>query len=299
MNPKLAKRLQDADCILLLGAELRDIATAGYTLLDPLTEPKTIIQIHPDADHIGRVYPAKMGIVARAPDALAKLRGLPPMISSWSDWTRTARSDYEDWQRLAETPGDVRMEDVVRYLSDALPENAILTNGAGNYAAWVHRYFTFKTYGTQVAPTSGSMGYGFPAAISAKLHYPDRPVICFAGDGCFQMTCNEFSTAVQHGANVITIVANNGRYGTIRMHQEKTYPGRVSGTDLANPDFAAFAHAYGGHGETVTRSEDFADAFQRCLDADKPCIIELKLDSEALATGFTLSEARKMGEAQS
>jgi len=179
-----------------------------------------------------------------------------------------------------------------------LPEDAILTNGAGNYAAFLHRYFAYRGHGTQLAPTSGSMGYGFPAAISAKLEHPGRPVICLAGDGCFQMTLNEMSTAVQHGANVVVIVANNGRYGTIRMHQERTYPGRVSGTDLVNPDYPALARAYGGDGVVVADQAEFPAAMARAMAAATPFVVELRLDPEALATGFTLAEARAMGEAR-
>ncbi|MFD2439126.1 thiamine pyrophosphate-dependent enzyme [Paracoccus kondratievae] len=189
------------------------------------------------------------------------------------------------------------MEEVVRWLSDQLPQDAIITNGAGNYAAFLHRYYRFRRFGTQLAPTSGSMGYGLPAAIAAKLEHPDRTVICMAGDGCLQMTVNELSTAAQHGAAIIVIVANNGQYGTIRMHQERSYPGRVSGTALANPDFAALACAYGGHGERIGRQEDFADAFQRAHASGRLAVLELVLDPEALSTGATLSETRTAGEA--
>ncbi|MEF9604694.1 thiamine pyrophosphate-dependent enzyme, partial [Paracoccus sp. PXZ] len=185
---------------------------------------------------------------------------------------------YEAWQQPRPTPGAVRMEAVVRWLSDHLPPDAIIANGAGNYAAFIHRYYRFRRFGTQLAPTSGSMGYGLPAAIAAKLEHPGRTVVCMAGDGCLQMTLNELSTAAQHGASVIVIVANNGHYGTIRMHQERSYPGRVSGTALANPDFAALARAYGGHGETVTRQEDFADAFARAQEAGRLAVLELVLD---------------------
>jgi acetolactate synthase-1/2/3 large subunit len=189
----------------------------------------------------------------------------------------------------------VRQEEVIAWLSANLPEDAIITNGAGNYAAWLHRYFVYKRHGTQLAPTSGSMGYGFPAAIAASLEHPGRTVVCLAGDGCFQMTLNEMSTAIQHGAHPIVIVVNNGRYGTIRMHQERHYPGRVSGTMLANPDFAALARAYGGHGETVRDGAAFPEAFARARDAGRPAVIDLVVDPEALATGLTLSAARAAG----
>ncbi|MFV2002993.1 MAG: thiamine pyrophosphate-dependent enzyme, partial [Paracoccaceae bacterium] len=227
-------------------------------------------------------------------EKLAELR--PEPVPDWGEWRRAARADYENWQVPVKSPGAVKLEAVVGWLSGNLPEDAILTNGAGNYAAWLHRYFRFKRFATQVAPTSGSMGYGFPAAIAAKLENPDKTVICLVGDGCFQMTLNEMSTAVQHGAAVIVVVANNGRYGTIRMHQERSFPGRVSGTDLVNPDFAALARAYGGHGEVVEKTRDFGAAFARAEASGLPSVIELRLDGEALSTGMTLSETRAAGE---
>ncbi len=296
MNPKLSSRLREADMLLVLGSRLGDIATGGYELIDPAEAGKTILHVHPDPDLPGSVFRTDLAITARPSDMVAALAAQNAASGKWADWTRSARAEYEAWQKPKETPGSVKMEAVVGWLSANLPDDAILTNGAGNYAAFLHRYFRFKRYGTQVAPTSGSMGYGFPAAIAAKLHDPAKVVVCLAGDGCFQMTLNEMSTARQHGANVITIVANNGRYGTIRMHQERHYPGRVSGTDLANPDFAALARAYGGHGEVVEATDDFSAAFERALAAERPAVIELKLDPEALSTGLTLSETRALGE---
>lgn len=296
MNPKLAQRLRDADTLLVLGARLGDILTNGYNLMDPVRSDKVILHVHPEADHPGTVFPADLSVTATARDMIATLADMSK-AGDWSDWAAAARAEYEAWQTPQETPGSVQMEQIVPWLSENLPSDAILTNGAGNYAAFVHRYFRFKGYKTQVAPTSGSMGYGFPAAISAKLEHPDRTVICFAGDGCFQMTCNEMSTAVQHGAAVIVIVVNNGKYGTIRMHQEKTYPGRVSGTAIMNPDFAALARAYGGFGATVTRTEDFADAFAEAQRAGTLAVIELQLDDEVLSTGMSLSQTRALGRA--
>lgn len=296
MNPKLGARLGKADLLLVLGSRLGDIATGGYELLSPQRKYPLVIHIYPDPDELGHVFRPDPGIVAQAPDMLSALAARPAQTGPWNDWTAEARADYEAWQSPKETPGDVKMEEIIAWLSDHLPEDAILTNGAGNYAAFLHRYFRFKGYRTQLAPTSGSMGYGFPAAVAASLQHPERTVVCLAGDGCFQMTLNEMSTARQYAATPIVIVANNGRYGTIRMHQEKTYPGRVSGTDLANPDFAALARAYGGHGEVVTKGEEFADAFARAHAAKLPAIIELRLDPEALSTGMTLSETRALGQ---
>ncbi|SFS21379.1 thiamine pyrophosphate-binding protein [Yoonia litorea] len=291
INPRLAKRVREADLLLLIGTRFGDIETQGYTLVDPADPQKTIIHIHADADEIGRVYTPAIGITATAPAALDQLSNAAP-AGDWSGWTAAARADYEAWLAPQESPGALKQEAVIKWLSDNLPDDAVVTNGAGNYAAWLHRYFVYKRHGTQLAPTSGSMGYGFPAAISASLEHPDRTVVCLAGDGCFQMTCNEMSTAVQHGAKPIVVVMNNGRYGTIRMHQEKHYPARVSGTMLANPDFAAFARAYGGHGELVDRSEDFGASFARAVASGLPAVIECRVDEEALSTGATLSAVR-------
>ncbi|MFT5066273.1 MAG: acetolactate synthase-1/2/3 large subunit [Yoonia sp.] len=292
INPRLAARIKAADLLIVIGSRFGDIETQGYTNPDP-NDGVPIIHVHADAEEISSVYPAQIGVVTDAPAMIAALAALPSYGADWSDWTAGARADYDAWLVPTVSPGDLKQEDVIGWLSDNLPEDAILTNGAGNYAAWLHRYFVYKGYSTQLAPTSGSMGYGFPAAISASLHNPDKVVVCLAGDGCFQMTCNELSTAAQHGATPIVVVMDNGRYGTIRMHQEKTYPGRVSGTALVNPDFAALARAYGGYGEHVTRSEDFADAFRRARASGTFAIIACKVDDEALSTGATLSAVRK------
>ena len=291
INPKLAARVRAADTLILLGTRFGDIETQSYTLVDPADPQKRIVHVHADVDELGRVYVPDVAIVATAPSVLRQLANAEHP-GEWATWTAAARADYEGWLQPQESPDALKQEVVIKWLSDHLPDDAIVTNGAGNYAAWLHRYFLYKTYGTQLAPTSGSMGYGFPAAISAAVEHPDRTVVCLAGDGCFQMTCNELSTAVQHDAAPIVIVMNNGRYGTIRMHQEKTYPGRVSGTALANPDFGALARAYGGHGEVVTRSADFGDAFARAQAAGTVAVIECKVDEEALATGATLSAVR-------
>ena len=215
----------------------------------------------------------------------------PPV---WDDATPALHAAYLDWSTPPETgPGAVHMGPIMAWLEKELPEDAILTNGAGNYATWVHRFHRFRRFATQAAPTSGSMGYGTPGAVAAKALFPDREVIAFAGDGCFMMNGQEFATAVQYDLPIIVIVVNNGIYGTIRMHQEREYPGRVSGTDLKNPDFAALARAYGGHGETVEATADFAPAFERARATGKPAIIEIKLDPEAITPTRTLSEIRE------
>lgn len=289
-NPKLMARLKAADLILALGTRLGDIATGGYEVLDPVRDAPALIHVHPDAAELNRVWSAAVPIVARAPDVIAALAARDDALPGWHDQQAVARAEYEVWLKPKETPGAVKLEQVIAHLDAVLPEDSVLTNGAGNYAAFLHRYYRWRSYGTQLAPTSGSMGYGFPAAVAASLQYPDRDVICLAGDGCFQMTCNELSTAAQHGARPIVIVANNGRYGTIRMHQERHYPGRVSGTDLANPDFAALARAYGGEGFVVTEQAEFAPALAAARAASVFSVIELKLDPDMLSTGASLSD---------
>lgn len=300
MNPALGQALQQADCILALGSRLGDTLTRGYELMDPVRPHLRVIHVHPSPDELGHLWVPDPGLVADPRAVVTALSRLPAR-RRWDDWTAGLRRAYETWQQPKATPGAVRMEDVVAWLSAHLPEDAVLTNGAGNYAAFIHRYFRFRRFGGQIAPTSGSMGYGLPAAIAAKLQHPGRVVVCLAGDGCLQMTVNELSTAAQHGAGIIVIVANNGRYGTIRMHQERSYPGRVSGTDLVNPDFAALARAYGGFGEQVTQQETFGAAFARAQAhaqaRNTPALIELRLDPEALSTGATLAETRAAGEA--
>jgi acetolactate synthase-1/2/3 large subunit len=295
VNPRLAARLREADGLLVIGSRLGDIETQGYTLLSPAAHGKRLIHVHPDPDEPGRVWETALAVTAPAPDFVAALAALDPPGPGWPDWTAAASADYEGWRTPLASPGAVRLEEVIAWLSQNLPEDAILTNGAGNYAAWLHRYFTYKRHGTQLAPTSGSMGYGFPAAVAASLEHPGRTVVCLAGDGCFQMTLNEMSTAMQHGACPVVIVVNNGRYGTIRMHQERHYPGRVSGTMLANPDFAALARAYGGHGETVRDGGAFPAAFARARAAGTVAVIDLVVDEEALSTSLTLSAARAAG----
>lgn len=297
MNPKLGEALQASDCVLSLGSRLGDTLTNGYDLMNPKAQGRRIVHVHPDPDEIGHLWRADPGIAACPRAMLAALADAPAPARRRDDWTAGLRATYEAWQQPKETPGQVRMERVIGWLSDNLPDDAVITNGAGNFASFIHRYFRFKQVGTQLAPTSGSMGYGLPAAVAAKIQHPDRTVVCVAGDGDIQMTLNELSTGAQNRAAVIVIVANNGRYGTIRMHQEKHYPGRVSGTNLYNPDFAALARAYGGHGEVVTDDAEFPAAFQRAADAGTLAIIELKLDPEALTTGATLSETRAAAEA--
>ena len=280
-NPELAEQVRNSDCLLVLGARLGEMTSSGYRLFDVPNPKQGLIHIHADADELGRVYRPEFGLACRAADFLARAVGLTEGMTKQSP--SVARKSYEAWQEPLPTPGAVKMEQVIHHLSEVLTENAIITNGAGNYAAWLHRYFCYKSYRTQLAPTSGSMGYGLPAAVAAKLNHPDREVICLAGDGCFQMTMQEFGTASQYGAKIIVIVVNNGVYGTIRMHQQRDYPDRPSATTMLNPDFAALATCYGCNGEVVTETQDFEAAFARAQSSEKSTIIELRTDPAAVS----------------
>ena len=289
INPALAERIKEADVVLALGARLGEMTTSGYTLLTPPRSRQRLIHIHADADELGRVYRPDLAVVARAGVMVQQLAEYAeaPRIDRRA-WQESARADYAAWQIPEPTPGTLRMESLVSHLNEVLPDDAILTNGAGNYSAWLHRYYRYRDFRTQLAPTSGSMGYGLPAAVAAKLRYPEREVVCLAGDGCFQMVSQEFGTACQYGANIIVLVSNNGMYGTIRMHQQRRYPQRPSATDLVNPDFAALAQAYGGYGEVVCDDGDIAPALARARQAGRPAILELRLDRTALSPRLLL-----------
>jgi acetolactate synthase-1/2/3 large subunit len=293
INPALAQRVKDADLLLVLGARLGEMPTQGYLLLDIPRPKQKLVHVHASADELGRVYQANLPINAGPRAFVAALSKIDPVDgSAWRIWRDEARKAYEAWQVAPRTPGALQMGDVIAYLGRLLPPDAIIANGAGNYGVWVHRFYRYRQFGTELAPTSGSMGYGVPAAIAAKLVYPQRTVIAFAGDGCFLMTGQEIATAMQYHAPVIFIVVNNGMYATIRMHQERSYPGRVSGTDLTNPDFAAYARAFGGFGAVVTSTEEFAPAFEAAQASGLPSILELHIDPEAITPQQSLSEIR-------
>ncbi len=293
INPALAKRIKDSDLLLVIGARLGEMTTSGYTLIDIPVPKQTLVHVHPGSEELGRVYQATLPINSGMPQIAAALKAMAPIDpGSWAAWTEAMRADYLTWTQAPKNAGELQMGEVVGWLNEHLPEDTILCNGAGNYATWLHRFFRYRGFRTQLAPTNGAMGYGFPAAIAAKATEPKRTVVCFAGDGCFLMTGQELATAVQYDLPVITVVVNNGMYGTIRMHQERHYPGRVTATDLVNPDFAALARAYGAHGETVTRTEEFVPAFERSRASGKPALIELKIDPEVLTVSQTLSQIR-------
>lgn len=292
INPALAKEIKESDLLILLGSRMSEMPSSGYTLLDIPYPAQSLVHIHPDPSELGRVYRPDLAICASPADFVEALADLEaPAEPRWAERTERMHHSYLAWSKPPATgPGTVHMGPIMEWLEANTKPDTIFTNGAGNYATWVHRFHRFRRFNTQAAPTSGSMGYGLPAAVAAKQLFPDRDVICFAGDGCFLMHGQEFATAVRYGLAIITVVVNNGIYGTIRMHQEREYPGRVSATDLTNPDFAALARAYGGHGETVEKTADFAPAFERARDSGKPAIIEIKLDPEAITPTRTLSE---------
>jgi acetolactate synthase-1/2/3 large subunit len=292
-NPKLAARVRDADLLLVIGERLGESVTSGYTLLSVPNPAQALIHLHPGADELGKVYQPALAIAASLPAACAALADMAPIAApAWDGSAVEAHAEYLAWQSPRPMPGELDLWQVVGFLRERLPEDAILVNGAGNYATWLHRLYRYPRYRTQLAPYSGSMGYGVPAAIAAKAVCPERIVVSWNGDGCFLMNGQELATAVQYRLNVIFVVVDNGMYGTIRMHQEKHYPARVYGTDLVNPDFAALARAYGVHGESVNRTAEFTPAFERALAHDGPSLLHLRIDPQAITMNATIAELR-------
>ena len=291
LNPALAQRIRDCDLLLAIGTRLTEIETQGYTLPAPPVAPQPLVHVHPDPGELGRVYQPSLAVLS----GVAEFAAAAPVVdgSRWTEWTAAARADYEAWVEHAEAPGHgVDLGEVIAHLRYALGDDAVLTNGAGNFSGWVGRFYQWRRFGTQLGPQSGAMGYGVPAALTAKLLHPERDVIAFAGDGDFQMCGMELATAVQEGLAIIVIVVNNGTYGTISMHQERRFPARVIATDLANPDFAGLARAYGAHGERIQHAAEFPEALQRARTCGGPALIELTTDPEALTTTASLSEIR-------
>ncbi|GLP85512.1 thiamine pyrophosphate-binding protein [Tritonibacter mobilis] len=299
--PNLRKRLrEEVDLLITVGPRLGEMTTQGYELIDIPHPQMTFVHVHPGAEELGQVYQPDLAIQSDpelffdAADAITVPDG--PYV--WSDWVQAQRADYLAFQTPTEVPGDVNMGHVVRHMSETLPDDTIYTNGAGNYTVWLHRFHQHRAYRTQLAPTSGSMGYGVPAAVAAKLEHPDRTVVAMAGDGCFMMTSQELATAVQHGADVIYVVVNNGMYGTIRMHQERHHPGKVMATKLVNPDFVAYAASFGITGERVLKTDDFPAALERARSAKGGYMIEIVVDPEALTPNQSLSAVRAEGESK-
>jgi acetolactate synthase I/II/III large subunit len=294
-NPKLLARIKAADTLVLVGGRMGEIPSQGYSLLDIPGPQQTLVHVHPGAEEIGRVYHPHLAIHAAPTAFAAMLEGLqPPNAIGWREEMSAAHADYLAWsERATAVPGAVNLGEIMVWLREQLPADAIICNGAGNFAAWIHRFYRFRKFATQIGPASGSMGYGVPAALGMKRIHPERIVVCFSGDGDFLMNGQEFATAVQHDVALIIIIVDNGLYGTIRMHQERHYPGRMVATALKNPDFAAYARAFGGHGVAVESTKDFPAAFETARAAGRPAIIHLKVDPEAITPTTTLGAIRE------
>jgi acetolactate synthase-1/2/3 large subunit len=306
INPKLAARVKEADLLIAFGPRLGEMTTSGYSLLRSPVPKQRLVHIHPDPQELGSVYQAELMIAGGAPETARMLAAMEPVDSSaWRHTIEEARAELRAWQEqppiFKDGSAPLDLWQLVQDLQAALPRDTIITNGAGNYATWAHRFWRYGGMRTQLAPTSGAMGYGVPAGVAAKIVDPSRTVVTFAGDGEFMMTGQELATAVQYRAGLILIVFNNNMFGTIRMHQEREYPGRVSGTELHNPDFAALAQAYGGQGEVVEKTADFAPALQRAVaftnERKLPAVIELRYDGNLITPGATLETIRKNAQA--
>ncbi|MEX0299701.1 MAG: thiamine pyrophosphate-dependent enzyme, partial [Kordiimonas sp.] len=292
-NPALVKRMQDADVLMVLGSRLGEMTTNGYERISAPVPEQTLIHIHQGAEELGHVYQPDLAINA-TPATIAPALSEMKLSGSerWTAGTKAARAAFEAWTVPTDNPGPVKVAALYEHMRSALPADTIICNGAGNYAAWLHRFYRYETFPSQLAPTSGAMGYGVPAAIAAKITNPERPVVAFAGDGCFMMNATDLATAAHYNANVVFLVFNNSMYGTIRMHQERDYPVRVSGTELTNPDFVAFARSFGLHADKVEATEDFAPALDAAMNAGKPALIEITIDPDAIAPTATISGLR-------
>jgi len=292
INPKLAERVRGADLLLVIGARLGEMTTGAYTLIEPPRPKQKLIHVHAGAEELGRVYQGELLINSGMPQIAAALKDLRIDGRAWKGAREQARAEYLEWSKPASIPGKVQLAEIVAWLRERLPRDAIIANGAGNFAGWLNRFYRYPAQRTQIAPTNGTMGYGVPAGVAAKVACPDRMVLSVNGDGDFLMNGQELATAVQYKLPVIFLVINNGMYGTIRMHQEREYPARVYGTSLVNPDFAALARAYGAHGETVEETAQFAPAFERSIAAGIPALIEVRIDPQAITTSTTLDAIR-------
>ncbi len=299
-NPKLIARIKNSDLPILLGGRLGEIPSQGFTLFK-IPDPRVdLIHIHPSAEELGRLYQARLAIHATPIGFAAALDALAPRAPNrWSAQTREANEEFIAWTETATPqPGAVNLGSIMVWLRDHAPPDAILCNGAGNYAAWIHRFYRFRRLDGHIAPTSASMGYGVPAAVAMQRLHPERLVLSVNGDGDFLMNGQEFATAVQYDLPIIVIVCDNASYGTIRMHQEREFPGRICATDLRNPDFAAYARAFGGFGARVERTEDFPAAFEAARAARTPAIIHLKISTDAITPSATLTRIKELALAK-
>jgi len=298
-SPALVARFKEADLLLAVGARIGEITSQSYSLLGIPDPGKVLIHVHAGAEELGRVFRPNLAIQSGMSEFAAAAAALSPMASPrWLRWREAARAEYEAGLVPTTTGRALDLGKVMAWLRDRLPDDAIVTSDAGNFSGWPNRFLQYRRPGRQLGPTSGAMGYGVPAAVAAKLLHPDRLVVGFCGDGGFMMTGQELATSMLEGGGPIVLVFNNAMYGTIRMHQERRFPGRVIGTALKNPDFVGLAHAYGVFGASITRTEEFAPAFEEAAARKGPAIIELRMDPEIITTRTTLSEIRRQAEAR-
>lgn len=293
VDPALVKRVKESDLLLVVGARLGEMTTKGYTTLTPPAPAQRLIHVHTDIAELGRVYQADLAIAAGLESFAAAVRDLKVGDGRrWEPWRRDGRADYEKTQKPDRFDGDLDLAEVVAILKKHLPDDTVVTLDAGNFSGWAHRYWQYRHGRSQLGPTDGAMGYGVPSGVAAKVAAPERMVVTFVGDGGFMMTGQELATAVHHNLDPLFLVFNNGIYGTIRMHQERDYPGRNIATDLTNPDFAALAQSYGAHGEAISRTEAFEPALKRALDSGKAALIELRMDPDIITTRTTMTAIR-------
>lgn len=292
VNPALAQRVLDADVVLVIGSRLSEVTSNAYTLFRKENSSQQLIHLYPEPNVLADIYQPSLTIHAPLRELALALAALPaPAIVPWISWLQAARQEYELFRQvpaLHASHTGVDMGKVVQYLNDHLADDAIICNGAGNFTVWVHRFYTYRHHVSELAPTNGSMGYGLPAAIAAKIRYPKKTVVCFSGDGCFMMYPQELATAMQENAAVIVLIVNNGMYGTIRMHQEREYPGRVFASELVNPDFVTLANSFGAYAERVTTFDEFPQALTRALESKRLSVIELTTDP------FQLSPTKRL-----
>ncbi len=296
-DPELVRRVREADLLLVIGARLGEITTGGYEIVSPPRPQQRLIHIHPDPEEIGRVYQPSHAICAASDRFLRAAADMPAVDSTaWSEHTAAAHAAYlASLEPTPGLPGALEMGEVMAHLRRRLPPEAILTTDAGNFSGWMHRHYLYRRWPSQIGPTSGAMGYGIPAAISARLVFPDRPVVGFCGDGGALMSGQEIATAIHHGIDPVILVIDNKMYGTIRMHQERDYPGRTIATSLTNPDFTAWARSFGAFAERVERTADFPEAFERALGAGRIALLELPIDPDLITTRASLSQLRGTG----
>ena len=296
VSPALTQRMRDADLLIVVGSRLGEMTSGGYSLVNIPVPQQKLVHVYLDSSELGRVYEPDLAIVASMESFSAAARHMEAVTcGKWVEWMRQANQDYLDNLAPSLPMDGVDMHEVMNILNDRLPEEAIITTDAGNFSGWAQRFYRYRKFRTQLGPTSGAMGYSIPAAISARLTRPDRPVVCFVGDGGAMMSGQEVATAVQYGSDPIILILNNNAYGTIRMHQERDYPNRTLATELVNPDFAKWAQSFGAYGAVVERTEDFAPVFEAAMNAGRISVIEIRVDLETITTRTTMSKLRGSG----